>query len=88
MSCIKTGADVYLPEYGALVHGDLFQVGQVYILACGTNWRSCCLYAEYPFETRDMKANMVAYDFQECGPNSIAMEYNTCSRFHYDGEPI
>lgn len=32
MSCVKTGANVLLSEYGAVVHGDLFKVGDCYIL--------------------------------------------------------
>lgn len=32
MSCVKTGANVLLAEYGSIVHGDLFKVGGCYIL--------------------------------------------------------
>ena len=31
-SCIKTGANVYFPEYSVVVHGDLFKIGDCYIL--------------------------------------------------------
>ncbi len=31
-SCIKTGANVFFPEYSVVVHGDLFKIGDCYLL--------------------------------------------------------
>lgn len=31
-SCIKTGANVFFPEYSVVVHGDLFKIGDCYML--------------------------------------------------------
>ena len=36
MTCIRTGCDVYLASHGGVLHGDMFKVGDVYILHhCG-----------------------------------------------------
>jgi hypothetical protein len=36
MTCVKTGCDVRLDSHGAILHGDMFLVGGVYILHhCG-----------------------------------------------------
>lgn len=38
--CIKTGADVWLEEYGLLLHGDLFITPEgVYIFNANPEWR-------------------------------------------------
>ncbi len=38
MTCVKTGADVYLSSHGAVLHGDMFKVGDVYIFHhCGAH---------------------------------------------------
>jgi hypothetical protein len=41
--CIKTGADVYLEEYGCVVHGDLFVTGSgtyVFNASYPSDWKS------------------------------------------------
>lgn len=36
MTCLMTGADVYLKSHGGVLHGDMFGVGDVYIFHhCG-----------------------------------------------------
>jgi hypothetical protein len=47
-SCIKTGADVYLAEYGKVVHGDLFIVGDAYLLHCNYPWKEECGFCDTP----------------------------------------
>lgn len=32
MTCIRTGCDVYLASHGGVLHGDMFKVGDTYIL--------------------------------------------------------
>lgn len=35
--CIRTGADVYLVDYDAIIHCDLFELDNVYVMHyCGT----------------------------------------------------
>jgi hypothetical protein len=49
-SCIKTGADVYLAEYGKVVHGDLFIVSDTYLLHCNYPWKEECGFVDTPPE--------------------------------------
>lgn len=38
MTCIKTGCYVYLASHGGVLHGDMFRVGDTFILHhCGMN---------------------------------------------------
>ena len=34
LECIKTGANVFLSEHDAVIHGDLYQCGNAYLLSC------------------------------------------------------
>lgn len=86
MPCIRTGATVYLSQYGnATVHGDLFCVGDTYILACLQGTRACMSYHE-PGKT--IRANIVAYDYEMCGSGAIAFTILQASEFDYEGVPI
>jgi len=78
MTCIKTGADVYLPEHGCTVHGDLFRVGDTYILHCGSQWAQCCDY-------KPERANLMMHEFSQCGSPVIAAATWECSQFSYEG---
>lgn len=47
-NCIKTGADVYLAEYGKVVHGDLFVVSDIYVLHVDYPWKEDCGFVDTP----------------------------------------
>lgn len=77
MTCIRTGANVYLYSHGASVHGDLFEVGDVYILTT-SNPDHCWEYAP-------TRANVKAFHYEECGSRTFAFLKEHCSDFSYDG---
>lgn len=53
MTCIKTGCDVYLESHGGVLHGDMFRIGDVFILHhCGMNTMSfgpCAELCDFEF---------------------------------------
>lgn len=57
MSCVKTGADVYLAQYGVMVHCDLHRVGDVWVV----NHRGC----EWQHGTSAEGADFVIYEIAE-----------------------
>lgn len=77
MTCIRTGAYVYLYEHGAAIHGDLYDVGDVYILAV-SDPRLCWEYAP-------THANLKAHHYAECSSRAFAFLKEHCSDFSYDG---
>jgi len=77
--CIKTGADVWLPEYECLIHGDLFEVGDCYILACGDNWTKCCNFDERGPYNVEFRA------FVNCGSRTLVARKEDCNDFSYEG---
>ena len=77
MTCIKTGANVYLYTHGASIHGDLFEVGDVYILAVNNR--------EFCWNHAPTRANVKAYAFEECGSHAYAFLKEQCSDFNYEG---
>ena len=77
-ACIKTGANVYLPEYGFTVHGDLFELGDVYVLHTGGRWRECLAHESPSF-------NLGMYRMVEMGHDVIACEKQFCTDFNYIG---
>lgn len=81
MTCIKTGADVYIGGHNAVVHGDLFEVGDTYILACGDDWDKCTDYAGLA----DYRINLKMYGWETCGYRVIAAPKHRCDEFSYDG---
>lgn len=83
MTCIKTGADVFLREYGnKVVHGDLFEVGNTYILKCNGTVEQCSYYLE---EGETHKVHIVVGGFEECGQGVIAFTKLWASDFEYNG---
>ena len=60
--CVKTGANVWLHEYGAMVHGDLYEVGEVYVLGYkGCDWQ----YGETRV-TADLTIDFVGLALKSC----------------------
>jgi len=56
MTCIKTGADVYLASRAGVLHGDMFLVGEVYIFHhTGMRFMQYgpCAESEYDFAFND-----------------------------------
>ncbi len=79
MTCIKTGADVFLPTHGATIHGDLFEIGDVYILAHGDPGLKVSL------NFNPDRAHISTGDFKLCGSYAIAFEKAWAGPFNYDG---
>lgn len=83
MTCIRTGADIYLVDRQCIVHGDLFEVGDVYILECNGHWRDCVI------EKHDeSKASLRVGKYEHCGNRTIVMEKDHCGDFSYEGWPV
>jgi len=79
MTCIRTGADIWLVSHGAVVHGDLFQIDDVFALnSCGEDtW-------DYPHDGQPIFVNMlVDGDFETVGKVLIWKD-EACSEFHYE----
>lgn len=79
MTCIKTGADVFLPEHGCTVHGDLYEVADMYILCCGDHYDACCDYT-------NTKANITFGWYEICGSRVIVSPRTTADGFTYESE--
>lgn len=82
MTCIKTGADVWLSGHECTVHGDLFQVGETFILCMSDVWKLCTNYAPTRWNIR------VSGEWEECGSRCIAFTAEQCSDFFYNGYPL
>lgn len=79
MTCIKTGADVFITGHNCLVHGDLFEHGDCYILNCGDAWELCANYAEvYPF-------NLRFYQWEQIGSRVLVARKAKSSEFSIGG---
>ena len=61
MTCVKTGCDVYLASHGGVLHGDMFMVGNVYILHHTGMQHMRCGHDRAP---------QADYAFNDCGPVS------------------
>lgn len=48
MNCIKTGAWVFLPEYGAGAPADLFAVDRCTVVRFPKAFDECCFYGDQP----------------------------------------
>lgn len=81
MTCIKTGADVYLDSHDATIHGDLYLVGRTYILTCGASLHDCMDHAPKRFNIRTTQQF-------ECGSRVIAFDDNHAFQWSYDGKEI
>ncbi|MFG7180703.1 hypothetical protein ACGYQ5_14340 [Burkholderia pseudomallei] len=68
---------MYLYEHGATVHGDLFEIGSVYVLTV-SDPKFCWDYAP-------TRANVKVHRYIECGSRAFAFEKEHCSDFSYDG---
>ncbi len=83
MQCIRTGADVYLMEYDAIVHGDLFKSGSTYIL----NSHGCANFDyQHRAEHRNPTANITFMRAYKVGSLPVwCCEENSAGNFEYDG---
>lgn len=75
-SCIKTGADVYLLDRYSIVHGDLYKVGDTYILR-----RTDCEEDIQPGDRYHLRMD----NYSNCGANCIAAVIEDCCDFSYEG---
>ena len=81
MTCIKTGANVMIQGHG-VVHGDLFEVGNCYILSCGSPWRECIFYGKWGYPEG---VNLEMSGWYECGMRTLVAEKQDCTKFNYEG---
>lgn len=58
MSCIKTGARIYLDNYGYVARGDVYHVGDVYIFRWNPHSR------EYKILDHHFESNPIAVDYR------------------------
>lgn len=77
MTCLKTGAKVYLYSHGACVQGDLFEVGDVYILSVAD--------PKFCIEHSPTRAHLKATHYEQCGAHAYVFLKENCSDFDYDG---
>lgn len=82
MTCIKTGADVFLPERGCTVHGDLFLIGETFILVCSDATETCYFY---PPDGKHFIYHIRMSNYKRCGSRTIAATANDCGDFSYEG---
>jgi len=82
MTCIKTGADVLLDSHGATVHGDLYEVGDTYILLCGASVHDCMEHDPSRYHIR------VKGDWHALGSRAIAFEASAAIDFNYEGTEL
>lgn len=79
MTCIKTGCDVYLESHCGVLHGDMFKVGDVFILHhCGMNTMSFgpCAESLCDFEFLDADDHAFGDCMYLDSANIIAMAAN------------
>lgn len=81
--CIRTGADVILPTEGEVVHGDLFLVGDVFILVCSNDVEKCTT-----FDVKNPRVNQLVYTFQRIGRRNLVWHKSDADVFVYDKQPI
>lgn len=83
MTCIKTGANVYLYRYGAIVHGDLHKLEPDGPYAF--NYRGCEDW-RYPKPDEEITVNIIIHggDFMNIN-STLIFGQNACGSFHYQG---
>lgn len=74
--CIKTGADVYLPDRNSIVHGDLYKVGDIYIFKSTGS--------EKDIQSGD-RYHLRMENYYNCGEKCIAAHEDECCDFLYEG---
>lgn len=83
MPCIKTGADVYIAAHAAIIHGDLFRVGDTFILTCGGPVATCTMAPQ-----EGAIVHLSVHRYEMIGERSIAMLAADCEPFFYEGLPL
>lgn len=84
MTCIKTGADVWIEQHSCLVHGDLFEVGDCYILNCGAGWEHCTSW-HIVLGAPGYLSHLTMYAFENCGERVLVAQKAHCNDFSYNG---
>lgn len=81
MTCIRTGANVVFAPHGATIHGDLFLVGNCYILKTTRSWEECATWEQ----GNNTPIHLVMYDAEDCGMYVLACTKEQAGEFSYEG---